>query len=81
MLCWFPTPRSAADQTGRYLLVIGKDNVVEQRKVAIGPLEGDLRVIDKGIKPDDRVIVAGILRAIPARRSIRTTAADRARRK
>ncbi len=31
-------------------------NVVEQRKVQTGPLDrGDLRVIDSGLKPDDRV--------------------------
>ena len=52
------------DQGGRYLLVVGKDNVVEQRKVTLGPRNGTLRVIDKGIGPDDRVIVAGLLRAI-----------------
>ena len=49
----------------RYLLVVGKDNVVEQRKVTIGPSVGDLRVIDKGLAADDRVVVDGILRAIP----------------
>ena len=68
MRCWFPTWRSAADQGGRYLLVVNKDNVVEQRKVEIGPLEGDMRVIDKGITADDRVLVAGIMRAIPGQK-------------
>jgi len=53
-----------ADQGGRYLLLVGKDNVVEQRKVTIGPRSGTLRVIEKGVGPDDRVIVSGLLRAI-----------------
>ena len=44
------------------------DNVVEQRKVTTGPLEGALRVIESGLKPDDRVIVAGLLRAIPGQK-------------
>ena len=56
------------DQSGRYLLVVGKDNVVEQRTVRIGQREGSLRVIDKGLKPDDQVIVAGLLRAIPGQK-------------
>ena len=66
--CWCPTLRSAADQGGRYLLVVNKDNVVEQRKVEIGPLEGTLRVIERGIQPDDRVIVDGLLRAVPGQK-------------
>jgi RND family efflux transporter MFP subunit len=56
------------DQGGRYLLVLDKNNVVEQRKVAIGPKVGDLRVVENGLKADDRVVVAGILRAIPGQR-------------
>ena len=44
------------------------DNVVEQRKVQTGPLEGGLRVIEGGLKPDDRVVTAGLLRAIPGQK-------------
>jgi multidrug efflux pump subunit AcrA (membrane-fusion protein) len=53
------------------LLVVNGENIVEQRKVRVGPLEGGLRVIEDGLKADDRVITAGLLRAIPGRRSIR----------
>jgi RND family efflux transporter MFP subunit len=60
-----PDTSLGSDQGGRYLLVINKENVVEQRKVEVGPLEGDMRVIEKGITADDRVIVDGIMRAIP----------------
>jgi RND family efflux transporter MFP subunit len=60
-----PDAALGADQSGRYVLVVNKDNVVEQRKVEIGPPQGELRVIDKGLAADDRVIVAGVLRAIP----------------
>jgi multidrug efflux pump subunit AcrA (membrane-fusion protein) len=42
--------------------------VVEQRKVRTGPLRGRLRVIEKGLKPDDRVVTAGLLRAIPGQK-------------
>ena len=63
-----PDAALGTDQGGRYLLVVNKDNVVEQHKVEIGPREGTLRVIDKGIKPDDRVIVAGLLRAVPGQK-------------
>ena len=60
-----PEAALGSDQGGRYLLVVGRDNIVEQRKVTIGPPVGDLRVIDKGLAADDRVVVDGILRAIP----------------
>jgi RND family efflux transporter MFP subunit len=63
-----PEAALGSDQGGRYLLVVGKDNVVEQRKVTIGPRVGDLRVIDKGLAADDRVVVDGILRAIPGQK-------------
>jgi len=56
------------DQSGRYVLVVNKDNVVEQRSVTIGDGEGDLRVIEKGLKPDDQVIVAGLMRAVPGQK-------------
>lgn len=64
------------DQGGRYLLVVNKDNVVEQRAVMVGDREGDLRVIDKGIKPDDQVIVAGLSRAVPGQKVEPHTAAS-----
>ncbi|MFN3657593.1 MAG: efflux RND transporter periplasmic adaptor subunit [Pseudolabrys sp.] len=63
-----PDVALGSDQSGRYLLIAGKDNVVEQRNVEIGPLEGTMRVIEKGVGPDDRVIVAGLLRAIPGQK-------------
>ncbi len=53
------------DQGGRYLLVLGKDDVVEQRYVELGELIGDLRVITQGLKPDDRVVVGDLWRASP----------------
>ena len=63
-----PDAALGSDQGGRYLLVLDKDNVVEPRKVTIGPKVGDLRVIEKGLAPDDRVVVAGILRAVPGQK-------------
>jgi RND family efflux transporter MFP subunit len=63
-----PDVALGADQGGRYVLVVNKDNVVEQRKVMTGPKVGELRAIDGGLKPDDRVIVSGLLRAIPGQK-------------
>jgi RND family efflux transporter MFP subunit len=71
-----PETALGTDQSGRYLLVAGKDDVVEQRKVEVGPAEGTLRVITKGLAPGERVIVDGLLRAIPGQKVEPQTAAQ-----
>lgn len=63
-----PDTALGTDQSGHYLLVVNKDNVIEQRKVQTGPTEGELRVIESGLKPDDRVVIAGLLRVIPGQK-------------
>ena len=63
-----PDVALGSDQAGRYVLVVNSENVVEQRKVQTGPLEGDLRVIESGLKPEDRIVIAGLLRAIPGQK-------------
>jgi len=63
-----PDTALGSDQSGRYLLVVTAENVVDQRKVQTGPLDGDLRVIESGIKPEDRVVAAGLLRAVPGQK-------------
>ena len=56
------------NQEGRYLLVVGANDEVEQRAVQLGELDGQLRVITAGLKPDDRVVITGADRAIPGRK-------------
>ena len=63
-----PDVALGSDQAGRYVLVVNGDNVVEQHKVQTGPVEGQLRVIESGLKGDDRVVTAGLLRAIPGQK-------------
>jgi RND family efflux transporter MFP subunit len=63
-----PDVALGSDQAGRYVLIVNGENIVEQRKVRVGPLEGGLRVIEDGLKADDRVITAGLLRAIPGQK-------------
>jgi len=54
-----------ADQSGRFLLVVNRENVVEKRNVQLGQLVDGLRVIESGLGPEDRVVVSGIQRARP----------------
>ena len=44
-----PETALGSDQGGRYVLIVNKDNVVEQRKVEIGPLVDTMRVIESGL--------------------------------
>ena len=63
-----PDAALGSGQAGRYLLVLNGENVVEQRSVETGQVVGELRVIEKGLKPEDRVVVGGLLKAIPGQK-------------
>ncbi len=63
-----PAVALGSDQGGRYVLIVNGDNTVEQRKVEVGPTVGEMAVIENGLKADDRVVVAGILRATPGQK-------------
>jgi RND family efflux transporter MFP subunit len=54
------------NQLGRYLLVVNDKNVVEQRQVEVGEqIDGSLRIVKNGLKPDERIVVGGLMRALP----------------
>lgn len=53
------------DQQGRFVLVAGPDNVTQYRPVATGERIGGMRIIQKGLTKDERVIVNGIQKARP----------------
>jgi RND family efflux transporter MFP subunit len=63
-----PEVAVGGDQAGRYVLVVNADGIVEQRRVEPGQTTGEMRVIESGLKPDDRVVVAGILDAVPGQK-------------
>ncbi len=54
-----------SDQSGRFLLTVNSENVVEKKPIRLGRLVDGLRVIEEGLQPDDRVVVNGIQRARP----------------
>jgi multidrug efflux pump subunit AcrA (membrane-fusion protein) len=54
------------DLGGRYLMVVGDDNIVERRYIEPGPLQEDTtRVILEGLEPGERYITVGLQRARP----------------
>ncbi len=60
-----PEAAIGTDQRGEYVLAVNAQDVVEYRPVATGALVGDLRVIESGVTPQDRIIVNGLQRARP----------------
>lgn len=71
-----PDAALLSDQQGRYALVVGADGVVEARRVTIGTAEKDLRVVEEGLKADDRVVVLGVLKARPGAKVTPLTEAE-----
>lgn len=63
-----PEVAIGSDQSGRYVLVVNADGVVEQRGVTLGQSFGTLRVVETGLKPQDLVVVDGLLQATPGQK-------------
>lgn len=54
-----------SDQSGRYLLVVNKENKVEKRPVTLGQRIEGMVVVEQGIKAGDKVIINGLQKARP----------------
>ena len=63
-----PEVAVGSDQAGRYVLTVNADGIVEQRRVQLGQTTGEMRVVDSGLKADERVVVSGILDAVPGQK-------------
>jgi multidrug efflux system membrane fusion protein len=55
-----PQVAVAASQFGRYVYVVSKDNRAEQRLVTLGPTDGELVAIEKGVAEGDQVITGNL---------------------
>src|ERR1700758_973078 len=53
------------DQGQKFVLLVDDNSVVQVRPVELGPVVDGLRVVRKGLGPDDHVIVDGLLNARP----------------
>jgi multidrug efflux system membrane fusion protein len=60
-----PEQAIGSSQEGRYLLVVGSDNVVQRKPVKPGDRQGGLRIIESGVDSGDWIVTGGIQRAIP----------------
>ncbi len=53
------------DQGQRYVFVVDEKNQVEYRRIEVGAQEGELRIVEKGLRPEEWVIVNGLQRVRP----------------
>lgn len=58
-----PDEAIGTDQAQKFVLVVGPDGTAERRIVKPGRLHDGLRIIEQGLKAEDRVIVKGLQRA------------------
>lgn len=54
-----PDEAIGTDQATRFVYVVGSDDIPVRKTVELGPLDSGLRVIRKGLEPDDWVILRG----------------------
>lgn len=62
-----PEAALSYDQLGPFVRVVNDKNIVERREVKLGNQVDADRVVLEGLQGDERVVVAGLLRAIPGR--------------
>ena len=60
-----PDAAVATDQSRTMLMTVAPDGTVVPKTVEIGAPVGDLRVVKRGLDPDDRVIINGLMFARP----------------
>jgi multidrug efflux system membrane fusion protein len=60
-----PQTALGSSQFGRYVYVIGKDNVVEQRIVSLGPTDGPLVSLTSGVAEGDQIISGNLQKIYP----------------
>jgi multidrug efflux system membrane fusion protein len=60
-----PETALGSSQLGKYVYVVGKGDVVEQRLVSLGPTSGDLVVLSSGVSEGDQVIAGNLQKIFP----------------
>jgi multidrug efflux system membrane fusion protein len=60
-----PQAALGSSQLGKYVYVVGEGNKVDMRLVSLGPTDGNLVAIDKGISEGDRVISGNLQKIGP----------------
>jgi hypothetical protein len=65
-----PDEAVGTDQANRFVYVVGDDDIPVRRTVDLGPIDDGLRVVRKGLKPADWVILRGQQRVRPGQKIV-----------
>jgi RND family efflux transporter MFP subunit len=60
-----PDEAIGTDQSKRFVMVVDKEGLAQRRFITTGRLYDGLRAVEDGLKPEDRVIVSGLMRVRP----------------
>ncbi|MDO8409287.1 MAG: efflux RND transporter periplasmic adaptor subunit [Phenylobacterium sp.] len=63
-----PEAAVVTDGVRRVAYVVDGEGTVQVKALELGPASGGLRVVRTGLRPDDRVIVGGLQRAMPGQK-------------
>jgi RND family efflux transporter MFP subunit len=55
----------SSDQAGSYVLIVGPDHKVAQKRIEVGSPQEGMRVVLSGLAPDTEVVVDGLQNAVP----------------
>ena len=71
-----PDKAIGTDQGKRFVLVVGADEKVEYRAVAIGSSQQELRIVTSGLQAGEQVIISGLMRVRPGMKVMPQPTAD-----
>jgi multidrug efflux system membrane fusion protein len=60
-----PQTALGSSQLGKYVYVVGANNMAEQRLVTLGPTAGELVVVQKGVSEGDQIITGNLQKIGP----------------
>ena len=60
-----PDSAITSDQSRKIVFVLDENDTVQARIVELGPRDAGMRVIRNGVRPDDRVVISGLMRVRP----------------
>jgi multidrug efflux pump subunit AcrA (membrane-fusion protein) len=64
-----PDAAIVTDQSTKLLFTVAPDGSVVPKPVELGPvIDGNLRIVRRGLEPGDNVIITGLLRARPGQK-------------
>ncbi len=60
-----PDEAIVTDQAQKLVMTVTADNKIEPRVIRPGPTELGLRIVRRGLEPDDRIVINGLMRVRP----------------